>query len=96
MASVQSGKTALETLRNIPTNIKEIKPTFLLSVPALAKNFRKNIEKGIAEKGKVVWNLYQKGLQIAYDHYGDGYNGGQDVGKPKHPLFRLCDAADLS
>jgi long-chain acyl-CoA synthetase len=92
MASVQSGKTALETLRNIPTNIREIRPTFLLSVPALAKNFRKNIEKGIAEKGKIVWNLYQKGLQLAYTHYGDGYNGGRDVGKPKHPLFNLCDA----
>lgn len=95
MASVHSGKTALETLRNIPTNIKEVRPTFLLSVPALAKSFRKNIEKGIAEKGKVVWNLYQKGLQLAYAHYGDGYNGGRDVGKPKHPLFRLCDALIL-
>jgi long-chain acyl-CoA synthetase len=92
LASVQAGKTALETLRNIPTNIKEVKPTFLLSVPALAKNFRKNIEKGISEKGKVVWNLYKKGLAIAYAHYGDGYNGGKDVGKPKHPLYTLCDA----
>jgi long-chain acyl-CoA synthetase len=92
MASIQTGKTALETLRNIPTNIKEIKPTFLLSVPALAKNFKKNIEKGISEKGKLVWNLFQKGLEIAYAHYGDGYNGGKDVGKPKHPLYALCDA----
>ncbi|MCX6134460.1 MAG: AMP-binding protein [Ignavibacteriales bacterium] len=91
MASIQSGKTALETLRNIPTNIKEIKPTFLLSVPALAKNFRKNIEKGISEKGKLVWNLYRKGLEIAYAHYGDGYNGGKDVGKPIHPLYTLCE-----
>ncbi len=91
MASIQSAKTALETLRNIPTNIKEIKPTFLLSVPALAKNFRKNIEKGISEKGKLVWNLYRKGLEIAYAHYGDGYNGGRDVGKPKHPLYTLCE-----
>jgi hypothetical protein len=34
----------METLRNIPVNIREIRPTFLLSVPALAKNFRKGIE----------------------------------------------------
>lgn len=92
MAAVQIGKTPMETLRNIPTNIKEIRPTFLLSVPALAKNFRKNIEKGIGEKGKLVWNLFRKGLEIGYAHYGDGYNGGKDVGKPKHPLYALCDA----
>jgi len=41
MASVQVGKTAIESLKNIPVNIKESKPTFLLSVPTLAKNFRK-------------------------------------------------------
>ena len=90
-ASIQVGKSPLETLRNIPTNIKEVRPTFLLSVPALAKNFRKNIEKGINEKGKIVWNLFRKGLAIAYEHYGDGYNGGRDVGKPKHPMYTLCD-----
>ncbi|MBM4161552.1 MAG: AMP-binding protein [Ignavibacteria bacterium] len=92
MASVQVGKTPMETLRNIPVNIKEVRPTFLLSVPALAKNFRKNIEKGIGEKGKLIWNLFRKGLEFAYAHYGDGWNGGRDVGKPKHPIYRLCDA----
>jgi long-chain acyl-CoA synthetase len=61
-------------------------------VPALAKNFRKNIEKGVHEKGKLVWNLFRKGLEIAYAHYGDGYHGGKDFGKPKHPLYTLCDA----
>ncbi|MBE3126109.1 MAG: hypothetical protein IMZ54_04145 [Acidobacteria bacterium] len=39
----QLGKTPMETLRNIPQNIKETRPHILLSVPALAKNFRKNI-----------------------------------------------------
>lgn len=92
IGSVQSGKTGLETLRNIPLNLKETRPTFLLSVPALAKNFRKNIEKGISEKGKVIWNLYRKGLEIAYAHYGDGYNHGVDVGKPHHPVYAICDA----
>ncbi|MGA3246080.1 MAG: AMP-binding protein [Bacteroidota bacterium] len=96
IASVQVGKTGLETLRNIPTNMKEVKPTFLLAVPALAKNFRKNIEKGISEKGKIVWNLYRKGLEIAYAHYGDGFNGGKDVGKPRHLIYTLCDALIFS
>ena len=92
MASVQAGKTAMETLRNIPVNIKEVRPTFLLAVPALAKNFRKNIEKGIAEKGKLIEKLFKKGLEIAYAHYGDGWNGGKPVGKPGQALYRLCDA----
>ena len=54
MASIKIGKTPVETLKNIPINIKETRPTFLLSVPSLAKNFRKNIEKGIREKGEGI------------------------------------------
>jgi long-chain acyl-CoA synthetase len=79
MASIQLGNTPLETLRNIPTNIKEIMPTFLLSVPALAKNFKKNIEKGIAEKGKVVQKLFNHALKIAYEYNKEGINKGQGV-----------------
>ena len=41
VASVQAGKTQIETLKNISQNIKEIKPTLFLSVPALAANFKK-------------------------------------------------------
>ena len=44
VATVQIGATPMETLKNIPQNIREVKPHFLLSVPALAKNFRKGIE----------------------------------------------------
>lgn len=92
IASVQSGKTAMETLRNIPVNIKELRPHFLLSVPALAKNFRKNIEKAVSEKGPIIESLFKKGLEIGYRHYGDGWNGGKKLGKPTHPLYLLADA----
>ena len=44
VATVQIGATPMETLKNIPQNIREVQPHFLLSVPALAKNFRKNIK----------------------------------------------------
>lgn len=50
IASVKTGKTPMETLRNLPACLKEIKPNMLMSVPAIAKNFRKNIEKG--DQGK--------------------------------------------
>jgi long-chain acyl-CoA synthetase len=77
IASVQVGKTATETLKNIPGNIKELRPTFLLSVPALAKNFRKNIEAGVRAKGAVVEWLLNLGLKIAFTYIGNGFNRGK-------------------
>ena len=78
MASVQLGKTTMETLKNVPANIKESKPIFLLSVPALAKNFRKNIEKGIHDKGEKVEKLFNKALSLAYKINGIGWNKGEN------------------
>lgn len=91
MAAVQIGSSPLETLKNIPINIKEIKPHFLLSVPALAKNFRKNIEKGIREKGEKVEKLFNYALKIAYDYNKEGYNKGKGISKLKKPLMLLFD-----
>ncbi|MCK9282045.1 MAG: AMP-binding protein [Melioribacteraceae bacterium] len=92
MASIQLGNTPLETLRNIPTNIKEIKPTFLLSVPALAKNFKKNIEKGILEKGKMVQKLFDHALKIAYEYNKEGINKGKGVPFYYKGLLKTYDA----
>jgi long-chain acyl-CoA synthetase len=91
MASVQQGKTMLETLKNVPKNIKEIKPTFLLSVPALAKNFRKNIENGIEEKGKIVEYLFNRALKIAYSYNGNGWNRGKGKRIFLKPLYMFYD-----
>lgn len=52
--------------------MREIKPHVLLSVPAIAKNFRKNIETEIQRKGTFVTFLYMRGLKFAYWYYGDG------------------------
>jgi long-chain acyl-CoA synthetase len=75
-ASVQTGASPLETLRNIPVNIKEVRPSFLMSVPALAKNFRKGIEAGIRAKGPVAESLYSIGLRLAYLYNADGWSKG--------------------
>jgi len=91
MASVQQGKTPLETLKNVSKNIKEIKPTFLLSVPALAKNFRKNIEKGIHEKGKAVEKLFNNALKIAYTYNADGWSKGKGRSIFLKPIYKLYD-----
>ena len=71
VATVQNGRTGKETLRNIPLNIKEVKPHIILSVPTLAKNFKKNIENSIKAKGKVVETLYNWGLKNAIAYNGD-------------------------
>ena len=76
VATVQVGKTAMESLRNIPLNINEFKPTTMLSVPALAKNFRKNIESTIRKKGKTTEKLFNHALKIAYAYNKEGYNKG--------------------
>ncbi len=96
MASVQLGKTPMETLRNIPGNIKETRPSFLLSVPSLAKSFRKNIEKGIREKGERVDKLFQKALALAYDYNGNGWDKGKGAKMWKKPLYMLYDALIFS
>ena len=78
IASVQVGKTPIETLKNIPVNLREVRPTILLSVPSLAKNFRKNIEKGIREKGEKVERLFRQALEAAYEYNADGWNRGRN------------------
>lgn len=70
-ATTQVGRTPLETLRNIPQNIKEVRPHFILSVPALAKTFKKNIEQAIRAKGPTVECLFNWGMKVRQMYYGD-------------------------
>ena len=91
MASVELGRTPMETLRNIPQNIRDTRPFLLLSVPALAKNFRKNIEKGVRDKGPKVEALFGKALKLAVDYNAEGWNKGHGLKRLKKPLYALYD-----
>lgn len=91
LAAVQSGKSYLDSLKHIPENIKEIKPVFLFSAPALAKNLRKGIEKGIRDKGKAAEILFKQGLKIAYCYNGIGWDRGQGLRVFLKPLYKLYD-----
>ncbi|HKK41242.1 MAG TPA: AMP-binding protein [Bacteroidales bacterium] len=91
IASVKTGKTPMETLRNLPVCLKEIKPNLLMSVPAIAKNFRKNIEKNIKEKGRIIEILFNHALKISYSYNKEGWNRGRGIQKIKKPLLRLYD-----
>ncbi|MDO9681016.1 MAG: AMP-binding protein [Bacteroidales bacterium] len=91
VATVQAGKTGLDTLKNIPININEVKPNILLSVPALAKSFRKNIENSVKSKGKVAEALFNLGLKTAYAYNKEGWNRGSGLSFALYPLVKLFD-----
>lgn len=89
-ATVQVGRTPLETLKNIPLNIREVRPHFILSVPALAKTFKKNIENGIRAKGATTVKLFNFGMKLTQLYYGDSnldFKGWRYILKPFVALF---------
>jgi len=91
VASLEIGKTPMETLKNIPKNIKEIQPNILMSVPAVAKNFRKGIESGIRQKGPIIEKLFKHALKIAYEYNGSGWDRGKSSVAIYKPLLKLYD-----
>ncbi|HPE18686.1 MAG TPA: AMP-binding protein [Tenuifilaceae bacterium] len=91
IGTVQQGKTPMDTLKNIPINIKELKPHLLLSVPALAKNFKKNIEAGIRAKGAFTEKLFNNAINLSYAYNKEGYNKGKGLTFIYKPLLWLYD-----
>lgn len=90
IATVPIGKTAIATLKNIPIAIKEVRPMVMLSVPALARNFRKSIETNIKAKGKMVEQLYEFALNNAIKYNKEYWNrGGFQIWR--WPLVKLFD-----
>ncbi len=91
VATVQVGRNGMETLKNIPINIKEVKPHYILSVPALAKNFKKNIEQSVHSQGAVVERLFEWGKSIRQSYYGESCLDGKGVRLLLSPLVWLFD-----
>ena len=90
--TVPSGKSGKEALRNISPSIQEFKPNVMLSVPTLAKNFKKSIETTIAKKGKTIEALYNFALKNAIAYNKEGYNKGTEfVDIFRKPLMLLFD-----
>ena len=90
IATVPVGKTPMATLKNIPISIKEVRPHVMLSVPALARNFKKSIEGGIKAKGPVVEKLYNFALNNAIKYNKEYWNQGGCQAWRK-PLVKLFD-----
>ena len=68
-----------------------MKPHFLLSVPALAKNFRKNIESSIKAKGAITNGLFKFAMMVTMAYNKDGYTKGSGLSFLLKPLVNLFD-----
>ena len=91
IAFVPIGKNALATLRNVPAAIAETRPHVMLSVPALARNFKKNIESGIKKKGPKVEKLFNFAVNNAIKYNKEYYNRGTGGTFWRKPLVDLFD-----
>lgn len=91
LAAQETGRTQMETLRNIPKNIKEIRPTLMMSVPALSKAFKKNIEGAVRAKGETAWRMFSFFVKVAYKYNGDWHNRGKGWRMLLKPLMALGD-----
>ncbi len=96
VATVQVGRTPMESLKNIPKNIKEVRPHFILSVPALAKTFKKNIESAIRAKGATTEKLFNMGLKIKQTYYGDSNLDPKGFRALLKPIVALFDKVIFS
>jgi long-chain acyl-CoA synthetase len=92
IAAVEPGKSELGTIRNIPKNLREVGPTYLLVVPALVENFRKNITTQVRQKGGASAALFSATLALGTRVNGDAYRMRLDplslVAWPPYLLLR--------
>ncbi len=63
----------MNALRNIPINLKEVQPYFLLTVPALTGNFMNKILENIRSQSKFVQWLFNLGLQAGIKKNGNAW-----------------------
>ncbi len=93
IATVPGGKNAITMLKNIPIAIKETRPHVMLSVPAISRNFKKNIEAGIKKKGPKVEKLFNFAVHNAIVYNREYYNAGKPCWKMwwRKPLMALFD-----
>jgi len=77
------------TLRNIPINLKEANPHFILTVPALTGNFMMKMKEGVAAKGGLIQKLFNSGLQAGIEMYGDGFRKPARVSLKKRLIYKI-------
>lgn len=66
---------AASILRNIPKNLAESNPYFILTVPAITGNFMKKMKSGVKAKGGFIAKMFETGLNAGIVHHGNGFEG---------------------
>jgi len=83
----------VQTLKNIPINLVECNPHFILTVPALSGNFMTKIKDGVAAKGKFVNGIFNAGLNAGIRINRDGFRkAGFFVRLINFIPYKLADA----
>ncbi|MEN8138117.1 MAG: AMP-binding protein [Bacteroidota bacterium] len=81
----------MNPIKNIPINLKEVKPDFLLTVPALSGNLMKKITDGITAKGGFIESLFNAGLEAGIILNKDGFKKAGFVTYLKnYPVYFLA------
>jgi len=63
----------MQAIKNIPQNLQEVQPHFLLTVPALTGNFMKKIMESIRKQSSVVQKMFDLGIKAGTKINGNGY-----------------------
>ena len=84
---------SINTLKNIPINLKEVKSDFLLTVPALTGNFMKKMQDGIDAKGGIIKKIFDAGVAAGIEINRDGYKKAPlGVRLKNFVAYKLADA----
>jgi long-chain acyl-CoA synthetase len=70
---VDSRGGGLQALKNIPINLMECNPHFMLTVPAFSGNLMAKIKDGVAAKGKFINWIFTSGVNAGIRMNRDGY-----------------------
>jgi long-chain acyl-CoA synthetase len=91
IATVPTGKTLFEYIKNIPIAMKEFQPNVVMTVPALAKTFKKNVENSVRDMGPLVEKLFNTAIKINMIYNKEGYNKGHKFTWILKPLVKLFE-----
>ncbi|MGL4524548.1 MAG: AMP-dependent synthetase/ligase [Spirochaetia bacterium] len=61
-------------VHNIPTNLVEVQPWYILAVPALLSNFMKKVWGTIRQRGAVIEKMFTMAVNAGIEMIGDGFH----------------------
>lgn len=83
---------ATKQLKNIPINIREVNPDFMLSVPALTGNFMRKIQDTVNDKGGLAKFLFNAGMKAGFKIIGNGFDKTPLLSRlVNYPVYKIAD-----